>query len=406
MGRAMEGMLSVFAELDNNMRTERTKQGMLERVKQGIWVWQAPLGYYRPFKGAIITPDPNKSNLIKLIFEEYAKGTHTFKSIAEFSNKRGLETKQGKPMTPQLMEKILKNPIYYGFINIWGGHHGNFEPIISENLFMKCQPDYLKSSHASPRSANNPLFPLRKVISCKECQSPITGSSSTGRHGKKYPYYHHANKKCETVKSIPKETFEQLFVEHLQNITPDAKYEKLFKAIVLDIWKNNHKKIDEENTKIQREITALENERQKVFDFHRTGKYTDEDFEEQRGIISKKIIQKRLLIQDKWKEEFEMEKALEHCFSFVRNTSKAWINADYPTKIRFQKLIFKERIEFDGSKFGTASLSEVYRINQEYCADKSSLVDNKGFEWNSIENLARKWINVFESLNLCQQKPI
>jgi len=89
IGRAMEGMLSVFAELDNNMRTERTKQGMLENLKKGVWQWAAPLGYYRPYKGSNIVPEPDISPLIRLGFEEYSKGTHTFKSIANFLNKRG-----------------------------------------------------------------------------------------------------------------------------------------------------------------------------------------------------------------------------------------------------------------------------------------------------------------------------
>jgi site-specific DNA recombinase len=52
MGKVLEGMLSVFAEFDNNMRAERCKGGMMERVKQGVWVWEAPLGYYRPYKGS------------------------------------------------------------------------------------------------------------------------------------------------------------------------------------------------------------------------------------------------------------------------------------------------------------------------------------------------------------------
>jgi DNA invertase Pin-like site-specific DNA recombinase len=39
-GIALEQMLSVFAEFDNNVRRERTVQGMQERLAQGVWVWQ------------------------------------------------------------------------------------------------------------------------------------------------------------------------------------------------------------------------------------------------------------------------------------------------------------------------------------------------------------------------------
>jgi len=45
---------------------------------------------------------------------------------------------------------------------------------------------------------------------------------------------------------IPKHTFEQLFVEYYR---PSAKpkVEKLFKAMVLDIWKDNYLTLDNEN---------------------------------------------------------------------------------------------------------------------------------------------------------------
>lgn len=380
IGRAMEGVLSVFAEFDNNVRTERTRQGMLERLKQGVWPWPAPLGYSRPYQGSNIVPDENTSHLIRLGFEEYSKGTYTFKSIASFLDERGLKTRLGKSLTPQLMEKILKNPLYCGIMRVWGEHKGSFEPIVSESLFSKCQRDYLKSAQASPRSVNNPLFPLRKLVICDACNVALTGSTSKGRHKKEYSYYHHHDRCCQKTKSIPKETFEQEFVEYLDGITPDGEYEKLFKAIVLDIWKNNYKKVGEENAAINRSIVALENDRQKVFDLHRSGKYSDEDFEQQKSLINEKISKRRLLIREKWDEEFEMEEVLNYCFSYVRTTAKHWVEADYKEKIRLQKLVFAGRIKFDGEKLGTAELREVYRINQVYQTDKSSLVAPRGVE--------------------------
>lgn len=380
IGRAMEGMLSVFAELDNNIRRDRTMNGMLARVEQGIWVWAPPLGYYRPHKGSNIAPQEETASLIRLAFEEYSKGTYTFRGISEFVNERGLKTKAGKPMTPQLMEKILKNPLYHGHIQVWGGHKGGFEPIVSAALFSKCQSDHLKAALVAPRSANNPLFPLRKFIKCTECGVSLTGSVSTGRHGKGYPHYHHHDKNCQKRKSLPKVAFEQMFIEYLDSITPGPEYEEAFKAAVLDIWKSNYKRIDEENAKLQRQITELTHQRQKVFDFHRTGQYSDEDFQEQHAMINERIGQKRLLMREKWEEEFNVEQVLEHCFSYIRNTAKAWVEADYPTKIRFQKMIFAGRIEFDGEKLGTAELSRIYAINQSLVEKKSNLVAPRGVE--------------------------
>lgn len=379
MGRALEGMMSVFAELDNNMRTERTQQGMLERIKQGVWVWSAPLGYMRTHKGSNIVPDPKISHLIRELFEEYSKHTHTYRSLADFITQRGLRTRCNKEMTPQFVEKIIKNKIYCGVISTWGEYEGSFEPIVSRALFAQCQVGYEGSVHAKPRSANNPLFPLRKVIVCSVCKTPLTGSVSKGRN-KKYAYYHHGHQRCEKSQSIPKDDFEQSFVEYLGGITPDKKYEKLFKAIVLDIWKQNYKSLDEENVRIRREITKLESERQKVFDLHRKGVYTEDEFIEQKKLINDQINQKHSLIQEKQDEGFVMEQALEHCFQFVRNTTKTWIEATYHEKLQFQKRIFKNQVEFDGKIFGTVELSQVYKINQAYQSDKSSLVIPRGVE--------------------------
>jgi hypothetical protein len=390
IGRAMEGVLSVFAEFDNNVRTERTKQGMLERVKQGIWVWPEPLGYYRPAKGANIAPDPKVAPLIRLGFEEYAKGTYTYKGLAEFLANRGLKTKYGKLPSQQLMEKMLKNPVYYGAINVWGKFEGKFGSVISKDLFDKCQSGYKESAHIAPRSANNPNFPLRGVL-CTHCSKPITGSNSTGRKGKKYAYYHHANQECVNSQSIPKETFEQSFVEFLESVTPSKKYEKLFKAVVIDIWQSNYKKLDEQNIRVREEIAKLEVERQKVFDYHRSGKYTDEEFLDQKNRINDAINKKHLLVQENRVEEFDMEQALDHCFRFVRTTAKTWIEANYQEKLRFQKLVSKARFEFDGKNFGTAGLTNVYSINREYKEKKSNLVALVGERWNQVVSELREW---------------
>lgn len=377
-GRLMETLLAGFAEYDNNVRKERTTQGMVERVKQGFWVWQAPVGYYRPAKGANIAPKPGEAEYIKIIFEEYSKGTYTYKALAEHSAKLGFRTQQGCSPRSQLIEKILRNPLYCGIMEVWEEQfEGSFEPIISKELFAKCQPGY-KSTHAAPRSTNNPLYPLRTFAKCQKCGGSLTGSMAKG----KYPYYHHHRQKCEGAKFIPKATFEQLFIQLLNDITPTSKYEKLFKAVVVQIWKNNYRKFDLENARIRKDIAVLEQERQKVFELHREGKYNDDEFLEQKQLVNDRINAKRLLIQDKAAEEMDMEEALSYCFDFVRNTAQTWIKLErnYPARLRFQNKVFASNITFDGKKFGTPELSRIYKLNQEYQGKKSNLVALRGIE--------------------------
>ena len=380
-GKLMEGILSSFAEFDNSIRTERCMNGMKERIKQGVWVWGAPRGYYRPEKGSNLAIDPNTAPFIKMIFEEYSKDTYTFESLATFMDQQGFRSTRNKKPFPQMIESIIKNPLYCGIIRVWDEEYtATFEPIVTRKLFDQCQEGKKKRAHLSPRTEKNPHFSLRKLATCDLCKEPLTASRCTGRHGKKYSYYHHHKQECEKAKFIPRENFEQSFVEYLNSITPDEKYEKVFKEIVIDIWKTNYKKLDEDNTRTRKDLEKLEQERQRVFDLHRSGVYSDEDFLSQKKMVNYKIDQKNRLLNDKRNEEFNMEEALSYCFDFVRNTAKKWIDFGYTERVRFQKMIFEENIEFDGEKFGTAKLSTIYKGNVEFQKNKSNLVDPTGLE--------------------------
>lgn len=380
IGRAMEGVLSVFAELDNNVRSERSTSGMMEQLKKGIWVWQAPIGYYRPYQGSNIAPEPHNLPLIRLMFEEYAKGKHSFRSLAKFMGERGLRMRNGKPPQQQLIERIIKNPIYAGIIDKWDIKiKGSFEAIVSEDLFYQCQKKKSDRSRSVERISANPNFPLRRAV-CPECKTSITGSYSTGRKGVRYPYYHHHRQNCKNARFIPKETFEQLFVEYLNEITPSKKYEKWFKAIMTDIWQSNYKRFNEQNVQISREVDSLEQERLKVFDLYKADKFTDDEFQEQKDLINQRINQKRQVLQESHIEEFNMEESLDYCFKFVRSTAKTWLHLPYLNRVRFQNMIFDEKPFFNGEKFGTTRLANVYAINKESGGKKSQMVRPPGLE--------------------------
>lgn len=378
-GKFMESVMAARAEFDNNDRSERSKDGMLARLREGFWVWQAPLGYYRPVSGSNIVPEPTTAPYIRLAFEEYAKRKISYDSLATFLSERGFRTKSGKKVYAQLLEKILKNPLYCGIVDKWGQKFPRLpEPIISEELFKQCQAGKSKSRF-DHRRVNNPDFPLRRSM-CLKCRGSLTGSYSRGNGGR-YPYYHHHKQGgCSEAKYIPKESLEQLFMEYLAEISPGLKYEKLFKQIVMDIWRSNYKKFNETNDEVRKQVEGLESQRLKIFDLHRTGKYTDEEFFEQKGIITNQIKEKELLLQDNRVEEFDMDEALTYCFNFVRDSAKSWADLRPELKPRFQNQIFEEKLQFDGKKFGTIKMSPVYAINKEYGGKKSNLAAPTGFE--------------------------
>lgn len=379
IGRALEGMLSVFAEFDNNNRRDRTKTGMIKRFQEGVWIWPVPLGFFKPIrgKGVNIAPDPSTAPLIKLCFEEYAKQTHTYRSLANYLDERGLKTRKGKSLTPQLVYKILHNPIYCGRMEMFDDvRMGTFEPIISEALFEACQkPQKLIKA----RAANNPAFPLRKFVSCTECGQALTGSYSKGK-SKLYGYYHHGASTCPKSHGIPKAVLEEQFIKLLDSIAPSPEYEQLFKAIVLDVWQKRQANAEAADRQIQRDLQTLKERRQAIFDQHLKKPYSDDLFTEQMGIVEKQIHEKQLLLSDKWEKDFHINEALHHCFNFIRHASRTWLEASYDNKLRLQRLILETSVPFDGEKFGTPKLSLVFQQKKTPMSESSSLVAPRGIE--------------------------
>ncbi len=156
----------------------------------------------------------------------------------------------------------------------------------------------------------------------------------------------------------------------------------MLKAVIVDIWKTKYKKLDEVNVDSRRKLEVLELERQKVFNHHRAGTYTDDDFIQQKSLINRQIDAENQLLMERRVEEFNMEEALEYCFNFVRNVGDKWIamENDYASRIRFQNLILKEKLEFDGEKFGTPKLSLIFAIKKTHHMDEPSLVTPRGVE--------------------------
>ncbi len=384
-GEFMGGIHSLVAQFDNARRAQRTKQGMVERAREGYWVWSPPLGYYKPIRGkkTNIVPEPNLAPLIRAGFEEYAKGGRTYKAIAAFWTRLGLRTRRGKPIKMQEVQKVLRNPVYCGVIKSFGGEWaGGFESIVSRQLFLACQGGAGQgSSWSVPRKSDNATFPLRKFVICVECGTPLTGSVSKAR-GKGYAYYHHFKKACSRSKSIAKEKFERAFLEYLSKIAPDERYEKLFKAVIVDIWKASHKQLDDHRAVARRSIERLEADKQRVFELHRSGVYTDDDFKEQRAIITRQLDEQYALIEEQRAEEFDIEDLLDHCFEFVGKAAKTWIELEgnHQARIRFQSLIFKSRLHFDGQCFGNTVLSPIFQLKATSHEEKSLLVAPRGIE--------------------------
>tara|TARA_B100000508_G_C11451832_1_gene274521 strand:- start:9 stop:1544 length:1536 start_codon:yes stop_codon:yes gene_type:complete len=384
MGKMMEGILSTFAEFDNNIRSERSLGGMQSRVKQGLWVWQAPIGYERLSKGAVMTLNGD-ARFVRLAFEEYAKGSRTYKTLANFLFEKGLRSKTGKKIPFQTIQKMIHNPLYAGIVkqDNWNIEvKGQHEPIISEALFYKCQQTGRKHKGTKKREAN-PDFPLRKLVVCDWCQKPLTGSNSTSRNGSKHPYYHHHKQDCPNSESLKKVDFENDFVSYLEELNPTFEFAAAFKEACMEIYTEDHKRAADQNYEVHAQLKILQEKKQSIFNNFEEGVYTKTDFLERKRTVEKQIYAVQSQLIDTSGSEIEFESALDHMLSFITKTPQKWMELEKEPEIRtrFQNFIFEDVVPYtQNNGFGTAVLSPVYSTYQQYLADESSLVIPRGIE--------------------------
>jgi len=114
-GRAMIGMLSVFAQLERDTITERLSGGRKQKAKSGGYAGgNAAIGYSTERGEKKLSTDVDKAATVRRVFELHIKG-NKLQQIADQLNTEGHTTKQGAQFTPtQVMRILNRRNLYEG----------------------------------------------------------------------------------------------------------------------------------------------------------------------------------------------------------------------------------------------------------------------------------------------------
>lgn len=157
-GRAMIGILSVFAQLERENIYERTRSGMQKRVEEGYWPGggRPPFGYdYDPQQNILV---PNEdADKVRYIYDRYLAGD----GLQKIADDVGL-------VYERIAYDILTRKTNAGFI-VYNGveYKGRHEPIISEETYRAAMSLYRKRSAKKLFSKTDHL--LAGMITCGVC---------------------------------------------------------------------------------------------------------------------------------------------------------------------------------------------------------------------------------------------
>jgi len=181
---AVIGAKAYVLNLSDNVR-----RSLEYKRKNGEWGGKAPLGYLNKRdlnNKSTLIPDPERAFLVRMLFEEYAKGCLSISGdLVRMAREWGLtnKTRKGGALSASQIQHILMNPFYYGDMRIKGKLYPHtYQPLISRELFDQCEHVRLGSSRATSIRYSEKPFVFRGLIKCGISRRTVTCDVKKGRH--------------------------------------------------------------------------------------------------------------------------------------------------------------------------------------------------------------------------------
>ena len=187
MGRLVLNILMSFAVFEREMIAERTRDKIVASRRHGKWTGGAvPFGYRVVDKKLV--PEAGTAETVRRIFELYLELGSTSALAFRLNRERGEASNGEKLWTKDRLSRILKNPIYAGFVAVDGElHEGEHEGLVRRPLFEEARKRLLSRRTVYERK-HDPEYVLRSLIRCGECGYAIV-PATTHKGGEKYRYY-------------------------------------------------------------------------------------------------------------------------------------------------------------------------------------------------------------------------
>jgi site-specific DNA recombinase len=173
----------MFAKSYVTQLSDNVKRGTEQKWLNGEWSGQAPVGYrnFDSLEGRKdIEPDEATKHVVRDMYNWYASGAYSFLQIQS-----RLRTEHAVEMATSQIDRVLKNPFYYGVMRVKDKLYPHkYEPIISKQLFDQVQAIKDRANKKPRKYGGLPYF-YRGLISCSKCGMRITVEKQKGT-----VYYH------------------------------------------------------------------------------------------------------------------------------------------------------------------------------------------------------------------------
>lgn len=365
--RFIETMLAGFAQMDNDVRSERSKNGMKARFLNGLYNGKPPLGYLR--QNGYAVKDPETFEAIKAAWELMATGTKSLREMAKILNDKGIKDKRkgykDADIRAQTLSGVFRNKFYAGKLvsKKYGQEvQGQHAPMVTEETFYRVQAILDgRNRNAKPalgrRVQDNTDFPLRRIVVCNSCDKSFCGAWSKGKK-KKYAYYFCAER-CSS--SVPRKEVKDENGNLLTNISLRDETVKLINAYIRRTYYMRIESLKRKRDQADMELQKVYETRQALIEKNLNGTYSDDIFKEQNKVLEEKIKAIQAAKNDSLIEKYNLEAISASIQDKFTNLNNTYETADLERKRVLMCSIFPKGLRWAYPGFVNTHISPFYR---------------------------------------------
>ena len=379
-------------------------------ARMGYWVRRPLYGFdnihieTREGKRCVLKPNDTESPFVIKLFELRARGTLEDIQIVDELNVLGFRTRErlvrdkqdrtkildttgGEPLTLKQMWRMIENPVYAG-VNPEKWTQDTpvkcmFDGLVSIDLFNAANRGKLiiteddKGVHIHRRKppeylvnkgAKNIDFPYKRIVMCPQCEKPLYGSASRGRHGKYFPAYH-CDHRGHYFRKVKKE-FDQTIEAFVKGITMSQDYIDALISSVGDAFDKKQLEIHDDALTIDLRIAGLRSQIRQTVDkikflsSEATIKYMEEDIVKLEAEISDLTIERQKTAAQ---EPTNIVKASAYVRYFLEHLDELLLNIGNPMlQAKYLGVIFKEVPTYDDIVSGTPDVTKITGVSEVF----------------------------------------
>jgi site-specific DNA recombinase len=342
IGAFQQNIQLLFSHFDNQMRREKTIRGMTQKFEKGYYIGAIPMGYDRTHVDGQIKIVKNKTGeAITKAFKWKAERSLRTSEISKRLHRLGVDIHEKQ------LSAIFRNVFYCGLLSnkmlkgkIVEGT--NWEPLVSQQTFLGANAvlNQFHTPHDHHKEDDN--VPLRRFVACAKCGSLWTGYVVQ----KKGIYYYKCNTKgCKCNVSAIK-MHAQFLLELQKYELGTKKIEPLKKQLALTFQYMNQELFKRKDD--------LEKRRADIHDkiLKAEEKYIEDDLDKESLQRYKSKYEAQLAEIAKEEQQLQnplsnSDKLINYSVEMCQKLSQLWVSNDLTGKIKLQKMIFPEGVEYD-----------------------------------------------------------